>query len=193
MTDLTSGAPAIAARHLLKDEKLLYATHPDPRSFVRWSAGMIALGIYLALVGACVLYIASAGLWGLLPSPVKDGQDASGAVVVGLPLFYVGYRMATFRRRAPLVVARTVYAVTDQRLLVIKVRRDGVATAESANAQEIDSWDVETRSNGISVIRIYRPADKLRSPPLASWMWIGIPDPQAMDAALHATVGRRNR
>lgn len=193
MTDPTSGPHAIAARHLLKGERLLFATHPDPRSYVRWGWGMIALGAYVALVGAGILYAASDGLWGLLPSPVNEGQDASGAAVLGFPILYVGVRMATFRRRAPRLVARTVHAVTDQRVLRIKVRRDGVANAESLSAGEIDCWDVEKRSSGLSVVRIYRPADKLRSPPLASWMLVGIPDPQAMDAALRAAFGTNAR
>jgi hypothetical protein len=120
----------IASGLMAPGERLIWADRPLPQSKERRRTGFVALGLGFALVG---LYWTSQA-W------------AAGATVVwvGLPFVALGIGFASapwWRRRAPLV-----YAVSDQRALIIRAERQ--PRVRSFGPADLQELEIEERPDG---------------------------------------------
>jgi hypothetical protein len=107
-------ATAIATRELMSGERLQWAARPRPWAVARQKLTMFPIGLALLVVGAVAVDVAAHGM--LTPSEILASLPIRS---VGVLLVLLGIAIACAPLVAALLARRTVYAVTNRRLLVI--------------------------------------------------------------------------
>jgi hypothetical protein len=152
MLDAYSQSKAVIQRELAAGESLLWSGRPDP---VRSSRAAYGCWVF------AVPWTAFSVFWMLMASGVLSGKLNLPFALFGLPFVLVGLGMLMAPRWAYASAKKTVYAVTNQRLIVMTEGR--FRSVKSFYADDIGSLERRERPDGtgdlIFAKRAWRDSD----------------------------------